>query len=300
MNFQTFLKELTEEIRVPYAEGGVLKVQTVHKSETLKIKAVALYQEGKRLTPWIYMAPFYRLCREGVSFKTIRTELESILGMCVLARNLPDDLFLNFSSALPYMKLRMIPEEGNRNLLPYVPHRSFCDLAVLYHLLIPCGENHIGSAIIYSDHLLLWGVTEDILFQAVQEEQEAEKDFRIERLSYLLRECFSSSYPETGLFFLSNKAGYYGASVILNPTAIRSAGEVVGKNGYLLPASVHEVLLVAKDRSPSPDTLRSIIWEVNHTELLPEEVLTDNLFVYDGEKGTVSLAEEESESAGKE
>ena len=290
MNFQAFLKELTEEIRVPFAETGVLRVQTIHKSDTLRIKAVALYQEGKRLTPWIYMAPFYRLCREGVPIGFIRTEMQNILSMCVLAGNLPDDLFLSLNAALPYLKPRLIPAGDNLKLLTNVPHRRIFDLALIYHLLIPGKGEHIGSAILYSDHLQLWGVTEEILFQAVMKEQE--EDFRLERLSNLLQDCFSTPYPDTGLYFLSNKSGCYGAPVMLNPKAIRKAGETVGKEGYLLPASVHELLLVSKDRAPAPEELRRIIWEVNHTELLPEEILTDNLFVYDGEKGTVSLSEE--------
>ena len=291
MQYQLFLQELTENIHVPYAENAVLKVQTIHKSNSLKIKAVALFQETKRLTPWIYMAPFYRLLREGISFTAICRELESVLGMCVLSEDLPEDLFLSLSSALPLLRMRLIPRKGNEKMLLSVPHRDFFDMAVIYHLLIPCKSEHIGSAILYSDHCLLWGVTEDILFQAVLKNQEETNDYRVEKLSNVLEKSLSMSYPETGLYMLTNRVGYYGACAVLLPKAIREAAQMLGGNGYILPASIHEVLLIAEHMAPPVENLRRMVWEVNHTELLPEEVLSNEVYRYDGEKGTVTEAE---------
>ena len=288
MQYQLFLKELTENIKTPFAENGNLKVQTIHRSNSLKIKAVALYQGTSKLTPWIYMAPFYRLSREGVSFPTICRELENILGMCTLAGSLPDDIFLTFSSALPLLRFRLIAKTGNETLLKYVPHRDFCDIAIIYHLLIPCNGDHLGSAILYNDHCQLWGVTEDILYQAVMKQQEETEDFRIDKLSNIIRSCGETGYPDVGLYFMSNRLGYYGASAILNPRAVKEAAKVIGSSGYILPASIHEVLLISEKIAPPVENLRQLVREVNGTELMPEEILSDSIYYFDGEKGRVT------------
>ena len=53
----------------------------------------------------------------------------------------------------------------------------------------------------------------------------------------------------------------------------------VGRNFYIIPSSIHEVILI-------PDTLdihymKAMVKEVNGTEVSPDEVLSDNVYRYD-------------------
>lgn len=53
------------------------------------------------------------------------------------------------------------------------------------------------------------------------------------------------------------------------------------KSLYILPSSVHEVILLPDNGEESPEELRRMIREVNREHVAPEEVLSDNLYYFD-------------------
>ena len=62
-------------------------------------------------------------------------------------------------------------------------------------------------------------------------------------------------------------------------------------NFYILPSSVHEVLVLSEKKAPCIKDLRDMVYEVNSTQVLPEEILSDNVYYYDKETKSISIAE---------
>ena len=56
---------------------------------------------------------------------------------------------------------------------------------------------------------------------------------------------------------------------------------------FILPSSVHEVLIVPKDTYLSVKELGNLVREVNQSEVSREEVLSDRVYEYDSEKGRI-------------
>ena len=50
---------------------------------------------------------------------------------------------------------------------------------------------------------------------------------------------------------------------------------------YILPSSIHEVILLPDTGLGSPQELKRMIHEVNSTQVAPEEVLSNSLYYYD-------------------
>ena len=65
--------------------------------------------------------------------------------------------------------------------------------------------------------------------------------------------------------------------------------EKLGKNFYILPSSVHEVILLPEDKVSSSENLLTMVMEVNRTQLAPEEVLSDAVYYYDRKSGEISI-----------
>ena len=61
------------------------------------------------------------------------------------------------------------------------------------------------------------------------------------------------------------------------------------ENVYILPSSVHEVLLLADRGGERADELKNMIAEVNSTQVPPEEVLSDSLYYYDYSEKRVKI-----------
>lgn len=72
----------------------------------------------------------------------------------------------------------------------------------------------------------------------------------------------------------------YGACSILYPGMLEQLAERIGGDYYMIPSSVHEFLLVPREREQDREELKKMIAEVNRTELPPEEVLSDHLYLY--------------------
>lgn len=61
-------------------------------------------------------------------------------------------------------------------------------------------------------------------------------------------------------------------------------------NLVILPSSIHEVIILPEREAPSEGEAAAMVREVNDTELLPEEVLSNHVYRFDLEKGEVCIA----------
>ena len=59
---------------------------------------------------------------------------------------------------------------------------------------------------------------------------------------------------------------------------------------YILPSSVHEVLVLKADDEIGPKELKMMVTEINGTEVAQDEVLTDNVYRYVRESGELEVA----------
>ena len=53
---------------------------------------------------------------------------------------------------------------------------------------------------------------------------------------------------------------------------------------YILPSSIHEVILVPESFGLEPERMQEMVKEINQTGVAPEEVLSDSVYYFDGEE----------------
>ena len=58
---------------------------------------------------------------------------------------------------------------------------------------------------------------------------------------------------------------------------------------YILPSSVHEVILLEDTGAGAAPELKKMVLEVNRTQVAPEEVLSDSLYYYDSTDKRVKI-----------
>ena len=64
--------------------------------------------------------------------------------------------------------------------------------------------------------------------------------------------------------------------------------EEIGGDMVVLPSSIHESILLRKGKDTDFDTLREMVKEVNRTQLLPTEILSDEVYQYSRDTQTLS------------
>lgn len=83
-----------------------------------------------------------------------------------------------------------------------------------------------------------------------------------------------------GLYVLTNGHSWFGASCVLYPGLLEAAAGLFGGRYFLLPSSVHEMLLLKADAGTCAADLKTIVEAVNREEVGEDEILSDSVYFY--------------------
>lgn len=91
---------------------------------------------------------------------------------------------------------------------------------------------------------------------------------------------FRGHTEDRPVFMVSNKIQRYGAGVICYEDFLGDISRKYNKSLYLLPTSIHEMLLLFDDGEDQEEDLLHIL-EKSDQQLSKEEFLSDNIYYYD-------------------
>ena len=80
-----------------------------------------------------------------------------------------------------------------------------------------------------------------------------------------------------------------GASCMLYPDLIREISDSAGSSLFIIPSSVHEVLILPVENTEEGEEVKSMIREINDTQTEPGEILSYSLYYYDREQGKIMI-----------
>ena len=89
------------------------------------------------------------------------------------------------------------------------------------------------------------------------------------------------------MMILTNTIRIHGAACMLYPGVLKKMAQRIGKDFFIFPSSIHEVILLPDTGKESSEALKEMIRNVNSTKVAPEEVLSDTLYRYDSSQGRV-------------
>ena len=93
------------------------------------------------------------------------------------------------------------------------------------------------------------------------------------------------------MFVASVPDKIHGAGVLAYQDFMDQAAERVGGDFFILPSSIHEVLIVPDNGNMSLSDLEAMVKEVNATQVAPEDKLTDSVYHYDSQAKVFELGE---------
>lgn len=199
----------------------------------------------------------------------------------VLANN--DSVSLDPSIVFDYEKARalVLPRvsmPGGR--FDRFPHSDFLDMIVTYYIDLGTtknGQEH-ATAPVTAEILEKWPAT--------LEEVHAAAVSNISGHPVPLADVIGIPADACPMQVLTNDNKFYGAALLLNSEIMDAAaadGSII-----VLPSSVHEVLYIPLALRPYGCTfedLAEMVQLINGTEVLPEEVLSNNVYLYTAGKG---------------
>ena len=87
----------------------------------------------------------------------------------------------------------------------------------------------------------------------------------------------------------------HGAGVIAYQDFMDQAAERAGGDFFILPSSIHELLIIPDNGNMGFEQLQDMVREVNETQVAPEEKLTDSVYHYDTKDKIFELGEKFAE-----
>ena len=96
---------------------------------------------------------------------------------------------------------------------------------------------------------------------------------------------------ENPMFCLTNKAKMNGASLLLQEDIRKQIGECLGSDYFVIPSSIHEVLILPDNGIFQVPELNAMVKEVNETQVEREEQLSDKVQFCDGKTAVMENAE---------
>jgi hypothetical protein len=91
------------------------------------------------------------------------------------------------------------------------------------------------------------------------------------------------------MYILSNEKGIHGASSLLYMDVIREFAELLNSDLFILPSSIHEIILMPVKNPNDKEKLQRMVKEVNDILVPLEEVLSDNVYIYSLEMDHIVL-----------
>lgn len=181
--------------------------------------------------------------------------------------------------------IRLVNTEKYREILPHLAHLEWNDLSVIFYFVPESGKdggNHSLELVNigFLEHLNI--TVQELYYSSVQHTMELlPVSFNpIEEVLNLPQE------DRCGLYVLTNSYNFFGASSVLYPDILRKIGSRIG-DFYILPSSVHEVLLLpVKKCCYHSDRLHSIVYDINEKMVGEADWLTNSVYYYNCDRDT--------------
>jgi hypothetical protein len=92
------------------------------------------------------------------------------------------------------------------------------------------------------------------------------------------------------LYVCTNDSGMFGAAVMFIDSVIEKIAKRLGCNLYILPSSIHEVIIVPRVEQYDLNMLKETVRAVNSTVVNENDFLSDSVYQYDLKTSTVEIA----------
>lgn len=293
MNIKEFGQEMAKDVRDILGNGYEVKYTEVIKNNGVMYHALSIKKEDQNIAPTIYIDGLFDYYNRGCLMKNLVTEVIRMYRISTPKHSAGVEFYQDFSKVAGRLHFKVVNYEKNKDKLESIPYRRALDLALVPLCRYRGEEIGDGVITIQNSHLKLWEITEEELWENVFENAEKNSPVKITGLIDFIEKISGQSCgidemgdmsDAGGMCIVSNESGMYGASTVFYPGVLREIADNMETDLFVIPSSVHEVIIL-----PDPNftvdisELRTMIHEVNVTTVKDEEVLSDNLYVYDRE-----------------
>lgn len=320
MNREEFFEAVKDQVKgylpAAYQDASVELVQKLKNNDQL-LTGVCIRRVDETVVPNIYLDGYFEAYQNG------DLSMETVLQAVSRDRQTYDGKGLagiteelaHYDSIRGKLQVRLCDPEKNRARLGELVSTVRGDFTAVYYVNLFETEQGKGSVAVTPGLLENWGITKEQLHKDAlaaglsQTPMLCSMDNMMGSLLFgeepanLLEQKDGGDREEAGMpmYCLTNAGKMNGASLILNEEVMKLVGKVLGDDLYVLPSSVHEVLLVPVSLQAELSELQNMVAEINGSGEVPaEEILSNKVQYFDRSTCVLENAQSRAERLTKE
>lgn len=317
MNYNEFMDYVKEHVADYLPEkfaNAVVIIQPTIKNNDVVLDGLTILNPDSNMSPNIYLNSFYEEYQRGRKLEDIVADvadsyIEHIEPSEEYSMNLSVKDFSDYEKIRDFIYPRVCNLDNNQKRLADVPYTVKEDLAITYHVKVNADKEAVGSFVIHNGLLKSYGVDvetihtqamtnmerispmtfqplSDLMVELLAPEFAAEEGIPLEEAEELIKDTYLSDGPN--VYCLSNESKLNGAAYIMKDDVCQMVAEKLGNDYYILPSSVHEVLVMAKHEDMPVQEMQDMVQSVNARCVSAEEVLSNHIYQYEAKTHTFS------------
>ena len=298
MEYKEFVEYIKMNAGYIAGEGGNITINHVIKNNGCEMDGLVIMEKGKDIAPTIYLDSFYELYTNGENIKNIIRQIEVIYEQNKNNVTFDVNILKHFDTIKDKIVYKVVNYRSNEKLLEQVPHKRILDLAVVFYCLLDNEYGRSATALIYNNNLKNWNVTIDEVYKAALKNTPDLLHSKISSMAALFEKCGVNvdgeevdlkDYVPSDMYVLTNESKLNGAACILYENVLYDFAQKLGADLYILPSSVHEVILLPKLSMFEKDELVNMVKEVNTEGVAADEVLSDHVYEYNRTERLITM-----------
>lgn len=241
------------------------KVVEIEKTNGIVLTGVTPIDK-RQVSPIVYVD---RAFEEGLSVEEMADNVEATFNKEV--KGMDVEFITDYAQVKPRLRVALYNKKTKAPMSKSALEYGFPDLIVVPYITFGNVNGSFATSKVREDMLDTWGKTEEEIYADALDNIDTD----IVPMDDMLASLMGNYVPteiNMDMFVVSNSDSYLGAISVIK--AHDKLKETFPEGYYVIPSSIHEVIVVSKDNIMY-DALNKMICEVNATNLAPDEVLSN-------------------------
>ena len=284
MSYEKFCERMKDILQQYYGVESDVKLHTVQKVNGVILHGITVMKEGASIVPTLYLESYYDELIRGMPLNDVVHRFILEYDKAAIHDDFDISFFEYYEKVKPHLGYKLINYEMNRSLLKEVPHKRYLDLAIVCYCNIVDDRIGKGTILIRNEHLDIWKIEKDTLISDSLRNMPVMFPAEIINMADLLKELYDDPAQlicgKLPMYVLTTRARMYGAAAILYSGQLEAIAREVEDDFYLLPSSIHEIIILPKKYGTDEEYLSQMVDEINHEQVDIEEILSNHAYLY--------------------
>lgn len=300
MEFNVFADEVVNRLQKVLGTGYNVSIQTYPKNNGIEVRYICISADGEETAPCLPVDDYYELCRNRKDIPIIVKDMfREYMNRRAQKSSFHADKLCDWNLVKDKILFRLINSEANKELLQDIPYFEVFNLSQVFYIMLGRNEKVSENILVNNDLMEKWGVDAIDLLKQAEKNTPVELPEQFMNLDFVVSKNFSDvlqsqllARPAIPMYFLTNILSLYGASCVLYKGLLGKISTVLDSGFYILPSSLHEVVLIPADAYDQQyaKQLKDIVVTVNLEELWEQDILSDSVYYYNKVEEQLSIA----------